>query len=347
MSSSAASAMAWVTRPASSARAAHVAHVDAGAVVLDGDAQAVAELARRRARSVPLGGLPQGRRATSGGSMPWATALRTSCRHGSTSCSAMRRSMVSSAPRVRTMTARPLRRASDSIAVVRRAKIRPTVVWRIVESCFLASATLVAQRVLGRVQPASTRASRSSPKAPSERRHFVDAPERRGGRAPGPGRADEPQRLDQRRARVSRRAAARSRAALCARGAIRLAGAGRWRRTARGGGRRRRPGRGWSPSPPRRPTTAEDPSPTTASDGAARQRAALAAATACRGRAAWPGPSRARRAARRGPRANAPPPGAPPARRPSRRRPCSRSSRPWQNQPIGSSPTALAAPFMV
>ncbi len=49
--------------------------------------------------------------------------------------------MVSSAPRVRTITARPLRRASDSMAVVRRAKMRPTVVCRIVDSWRLAYVT--------------------------------------------------------------------------------------------------------------------------------------------------------------------------------------------------------------
>ena len=66
---------------------------------------------RARIVIVAVGGLPRDARS-SGGSMPWATALRSSCVIGSTSCSATALSNSVSSPSVRSSTLWPVARRS-------------------------------------------------------------------------------------------------------------------------------------------------------------------------------------------------------------------------------------------
>ena len=315
VSSSAASAIALRHQARLERARAHVADVDAGAVVLDRRSRGGCRACAPRARWSRSAAFRAPTRA-SGGSMPWATALRTSCRQGSTSCSAMRRSIVSSAPRVRTMTARPLRRASDSMAVVSRAKMRPTVVCRIVESCFFASATS-SRSACSVVWRRTEAASRSSPNAPSDaatssmrRRAAAGAPQ-------GRGRADEPERFDERGPQIAQRHGRLVRALGPRRECPRARG--RSRRTSRAGGRRRPPATrivAVASSNVRRARRA--PSRTRAIEGRLGIEPSAAPARAVRARAASRAPSRGRRAALRGRRAIARPPAARPAPCPSR-----------------------------
>ena len=205
---------------------------------------------------------------------------------------------------------------------------------------------VVAQRVLGRVRPQRTRASRPSPKTPRRAATRSMRRERRGGGAPGTGRADEAQRLDEGRS-AGRAGRGPSRARRSARGGDGLRGRGRSRRTARAGGPRRAAATRMvaaASSNDRRARRARTPAGAPRGCSAASR---AGAATAVRARAAWRGavsgssssaPSTTRQRATSC------------TRRPrgvGRVRAFRRSSRPWQNQLIGSSPTALAAPFIV
>ena len=212
MSSSAASAIAGVTRPAATARAAHVGDVDARAVVLDREAEAVAELARTE-RDRPARGLPSAARM-----LGRLDAVRDGVAH---ELEARLDELLGDAPVDRLVGAA---RAHDDRAPAaprlgldgRREAREDAADGRLSHGreLLLRVGDVVAQRVLGRVQARGRAVELLAERAQRGRDDLLDAAERGGRRAPRPRRADEAQRLDE--GAIAARAASGGRSPRCA-----------------------------------------------------------------------------------------------------------------------------------